>query len=240
MNGHTSLITGGAQGIGAAVARRLARRGDRVWLADLEDKRAAGEGLADDLGGEFVAIDVSEPSSVGQVIKGCEGLDVLVNCAGITIPGEPVDEVSPEHWNAQIAVNLTGTWLCLRAAVASMRPRGWGRIVNLASGLATRGMPGSAAYAASKAGVTGLTRAAAADLAPLGITVNGVSPGYVDTPMTRDFPAALRAARLAEIGMGRFADPDEIAAVVEFLSSEDAGYVTGEIVDVTGGFRVCQ
>lgn len=239
MSGHTALVTGGAQGIGAAVARRLARRGDEIWLADLEDKRAAGEGLAGDLGGGFVAIDVSEPSSVDQVIKGCEGLDVLVNCAGITIPGEPVDEVSPGHWNAQIAVNLTGTWLCMRAAVGAMRRLGWGRILNLASGLATRGMPGSAAYAASKAGVTGLTRAAAADLAPHGITVNAVSPGYVDTPMTRGFPDALREIRLAEIGMGRFADPDEIAAVVEFLSSEEAGYVTGEIVDVTGGFRIC-
>ncbi len=236
---HTSLVTGGAQGIGAAVARRLARRGDEVWLADLEDKRAEGEDLAGDLGGGFIVIDVSEPSSVDQAIKGCEGLDVLVNCAGVTIPGEPVDEVPTEHWNAQIAVNLTGTWLCLRAAAGSMRARGWGRIVNLASGLATRGMPGSAAYAASKAGVTGLTRAAAADLAPHGITVNGVSPGYVDTPMTRDFPDALRAARLAEIGMGRFADPDEIAAVVEFLASDDAAYLTGEIVDVTGGFRIC-
>lgn len=239
MSGHTALVTGGAQGIGAAVARRLARRGDEVWLADLEAKRPAGEDLAGSLGAGFVAIDVSEHSSVDQAVKGCEGLDVLVNCAGVTIPGEPVDEVPAEHWNTQIAVNLTGTWLCLRAAAGSMRARGWGRIVNLASGLATRGMPGSAAYAASKAGVTGLTRAAAADLAPYGITVNGVSPGYVDTPMTRDFPEALRAARLGEIGMGRFADPDEIAAVVEFLSSDDAGYVTGEVIDVTGGFRIC-
>ncbi len=239
MSGHISLVTGGAQGIGAAVASRLARRGDNVWFADLEDKRAEAEELAAEVGGQFVAIDVAQPSSVERVVKGCEGLDVLVNCAGITIPGEPVDEVSPEHWNAQITVNLTGTWLCLRAAAASMRQRGWGRIVNLASGLATRGMAGSAAYAASKAGVTGLTRAAAADLAPHGITVNGVSPGYVDTPMTQGFPENLRAARLAEIGIGRFADPDEIAAVVEFLSSDDAGYVTGEIVDVTGGFRIC-
>jgi len=211
MSGHVSLVTGGAQGIGAAVASRLARRGDNVWLADLEDKRVEAEDLAAEVGGQFVALDVAEPSSVERVVKGCEGLDVLVNCAGITIPGEPVDEVTPEHWNAQMTVNLTGTWLCLRAAAASMRQRGWGRIVNLASGLATRGMAGSAAYAASKAGVTGLTRAAAADLAPHGITVNSVSPGYVDTPMTQGFPEALRAARLAEIGMGRFADPDEIA-----------------------------
>lgn len=239
MSGHSALVTGGAQGIGAAVAQRLSRRGDEVWLADLEDKRTEGETLAGDLGGRFVAIDVTDPSVVEQVVKARSELDVLVNCAGITVPGEPVDEVSPDHWNDQIAVNLTGTWLCLRAAVGSMRRRGWGRVVNLASGLATRGMPGSAAYAASKAGVTGLTRAAAADLAPHGITVNAISPGYVDTPMTRGFPDALRATRLAEIGMGRFADPDEIAAVAEFLASEDAGYITGEVVDVTGGFRIC-
>lgn len=239
MSDHSALVTGGAQGIGAAVAQRLARRGDEVWVADLEDKRTEGEALAGDLGGGFVAIDVTDPSVVEEVVRGRSDLDVLVNCAGITIPGEPVDEVTPDHWNAQIAVNLTGTWLCLRAVVGSMRRRGWGRIVNLASGLATRGMPGSAAYAASKAGVTGLTRAAAADLAPHGITVNAISPGYVDTPMTRGFPDALRETRLSEIGMGRFADPDEIAAVAEFLASEDAGYITGEVVDVTGGFRIC-
>lgn len=239
MSDHSALVTGGAQGIGAAVAQRLARRGDEVWVADLEDKRTEGEALAGDLGGGFVALDVTDPSVVEQVVGARSDLDVLVNCAGITVPGEAVDEVSPDHWDAQIAVNLTGTWLCLRAAVGSMRRRGWGRVVNLASGLATRGMPGSAAYAASKAGVTGLTRAAAADLAPHGITVNAISPGYVDTPMTRGFPDALRDTRLAEIGMGRFADPDEIAAVAEFLASEDAGYITGEVVDVTGGFRIC-
>lgn len=236
---RTAVVTGGAQGIGAAVARRLAARTDRVWILDLASKSPEGTGVAQSIGGGFMAVDVTDPASLDAGFEACGTVDVLVNCAGVTIPGQAVDAISPQDWNLQIAVNLTGTWLAMRAVVGSMRERGWGRIVNLASGLATRGMAGSAAYAASKAGVTGLTRAAAADLAPYGVTVNAVSPGYVDTPMTRGFTEELRKKRLEEITMGRFADPDEIASVVQFLASDDAGYVTGEVVDVTGGFRIC-
>ncbi|MGH7359311.1 MAG: SDR family NAD(P)-dependent oxidoreductase, partial [Candidatus Rokuibacteriota bacterium] len=111
-------------------------------------------------------------------------------------------------------------------------------VVNFSSALATRGMEGSAAYAASKAGVEGLTRAAAADLARGGVTVNAVAPGYVDTPMTRGFPPELRERRLGEVGMGRFAAPAEVAAAVSFLASEDAAYITGATLDVCGGFRI--
>jgi NAD(P)-dependent dehydrogenase (short-subunit alcohol dehydrogenase family) len=163
---------------------------------------------------------------------------VLVNCAGVTIAGHPVDDVSLADWDVQIRVNLTGTFLCTRAVVPGMRARRRGRIVNLASALATRGLPGSSAYAASKAGVAGFTRAAAADLAPHGVTVNAVAPGYVDTPMTQGFPPGLREKRLAEIGMGRFAEADEVAAVVDFLTSDEAGYVTGALVEASGGFRI--
>jgi len=229
-----ALVTGGAQGIGAAVARRFLADGLDVVVGDLEAKRAD----AAEQGFRFEPLDVTDEASVAQVVGAAGPVDVLVNCAGVTIAGHPVDDVSLADWNAQIGVNLTGTFLCTRAVVAGMRERGFGRIVNLASALATRGLPGSCAYSASKAGVLGFTKAVAAELAPHGVTVNAVAPGYVDTPMTQGFPPGLREKRLAEIGMGRFARPDEIASVVSFLASDEAGYVTGALLEAGGGFRI--
>jgi NAD(P)-dependent dehydrogenase (short-subunit alcohol dehydrogenase family) len=238
MNGRGAVVTGGARGIGAAVARRLASSGMRVTVADLEAQRPSGKGVAEEIHGEFAPLDVTDESSVKDVIAKSSPVDVLVNCAGITIPFQPVTEVTLQDWNHQISVNLTGTFLCMRAAAAGMLDRGWGRIVNLASALATRGLAGSAAYSASKAGVAGLTRAAAADFAARGVTVNAVAPGYVDTPMTQAFPPGVRERRLEEIGMGRFATADEIASIVQFLTSDDSRYMTGALIDVTGGFRI--
>ncbi|HWQ24740.1 MAG TPA: SDR family NAD(P)-dependent oxidoreductase [Gaiellaceae bacterium] len=229
-----ALVTGGAQGIGAAVVRRLAEQGLTVTVGDLEEKHAAAE----EQGFRFTALDVTDEESVARAVERAGPVDVLVNCAGVTVPGRPTDEITLAEWEWTLAVNLTGTFLCTRAVVPGMRERRYGRVVNLASGLATRGVAGTAAYAASKAGVVGLTRAVAADLAPHGVTVNAVAPGYVDTPMTQGFPAELRERRLAEIGMGRFARPEEIAAVVGFLCSEEASYVTGALVQATGGFRI--
>jgi NAD(P)-dependent dehydrogenase (short-subunit alcohol dehydrogenase family) len=227
-----AFVTGGAQGIGAAVARRFTAEGLDVTVADLEEKRPAADEL------RFAPVDVTDEASVRRAIDDTGDVDVLVNCAGVTIAGHAVDEVSLEDWKLQIDVNLTGTFLTTRAVVPSMRERRRGRIVNLASALATRGLAGSCAYAASKAGVVGLTRAAAADLAPYDVTVNAVAPGYVDTPMTAGFPPGLKEQRLAEIGMGRFADPDEIASVISFLASDEAGYVTGALIEAGGGFRI--
>jgi 3-oxoacyl-[acyl-carrier protein] reductase len=229
-----AFVTGGAQGIGAAVARRFAAEGMDVTVGDLEEKRVAAE--SEDL--RFAPLDVTDEGSVRRAIGDAGEVDVLVNCAGVTIAGHPVDEVSLADWQLQIDVNLTGTFLTTRAVVPSMRRRRRGRIVNLASALATRGLSGSSAYAASKAGVVGFTRAAAAELAPYDVTVNAVAPGYVDTPMTAGFPPGLREQRLAEIGVGRFAAPEEIASVVSFLASDEASYVTGALIEAGGGFRI--
>jgi NAD(P)-dependent dehydrogenase (short-subunit alcohol dehydrogenase family) len=229
-----AFVTGGAQGIGAAVARRFAADGLNVTVGDLEEKRVAAE----DAGLRFAPLDVTDEGSVRRAIGDAGEVDVLINCAGVTIAGHTVDDVSLADWQLQIGVNLTGTFLTTRAVIPSMRRRRRGRIVNLASALATRGLAGSSAYAASKAGVAGFTRAAAAELAPYDVTVNAVAPGYVDTPMTAGFPAGLREQRLAEIGMGRFAAPEEIASVVSFLASDEAGYVTGALIEAGGGFRI--
>jgi len=229
-----AFVTGGAQGIGAAVARRFAADGLDVTVGDLEAKRVAAEGE----GLRFASLDVTDEGSVRRAIDDAGEVDVLVNCAGVTIAGHPIDEVSLADWQLQIGVNLTGTFLTTRAVVPSMRRRRRGRIVNLASALATRGLSGASAYSASKAGVVGFTRAAAAELAPYDVTVNAVAPGYVDTPMTAGFPPGLREQRLAEIGMGRFAAPEEIASVVSFLASDEAGYVTGALIEAGGGFRI--
>jgi len=229
-----AFVTGGAQGIGAAVVRRFLAGGVEAVVGDLDEKAT----LARELGARFEPLDVSDPASVQHAFAAAGPLDVLVNCAGVTRAGFPVDEVSLEDWRLQLDVNLTGTFLCTRAVVPHMREQRFGRIVNLASALSTRGLPGSSAYAASKAGVVGFTKAAAADLAPYGVTVNAVAPGYVDTAMTQGFPPGLREQRLAEIGMGRFAQPDEIAAVVCFLASDEAAYMTGALIEVGGGFRI--
>jgi NAD(P)-dependent dehydrogenase (short-subunit alcohol dehydrogenase family) len=233
----TAFVTGGAQGIGQAVARRFVARGVATTIGDVPAKQEQGERVAQEVGARFEALDVTDEASVERAI-GAGVVDVLVNCAGVTIAGHPVDAVSLADWELQVRVNLTGTFLCTRAAVPAMRERRRGRIVNLASALATRGLPGSSAYAASKAGVAGFTRAVAADLAPHGVTVNAVAPGYVDTPMTAGFPPGLRERRLAEIGMDRFAAADEIAAVVDFLASDEASYVTGALIEASGGFRI--
>ena len=238
MNSRRAVVTGGAQGIGAAVSRRLATSGMHVTVADLEGQQDSAQALADKIHGDSASIDVTDEVSVCEVVEQFGPVEVLVNCAGITIPFQPINKVTLADWNRQISVNLTGTFLCMRAVAGGMLERGWGRIVNLASALATRGMAGSAAYSASKAGVTGLTRAAAADFAPHGVTVNAVAPGYVDTPMTQAFPPGVRERRLDEIAMGRFATADEIASVVEFLISDESRYMTGALIDVTGGFRI--
>ena len=228
------LITGGASGIGRATCELFAREGAAVAVLDRETARVAGA--------HAIAADVSDAASVAramqQAAQALGGLDGLVNAAGVFI-NRALMETTPDVWNATIAVNLTGTFLCVQAAVPFLRQAERATIVNIASGvglLPTGG--GSTAYVASKGGVIAMTRALAAELAP-GIRVNAVCPGAVETPMTdgtlRDSAGAVIPAIVNRYALGRPAAPDEIAAGILFLTAHESSFVTGVNLAVDGG-----
>lgn len=240
---RVAVVTGGAGGIGQATAARLARSGHAVVVADID--QAAAERVAATIaatGADAAAsrTDVTDPASVTAMAEAAVetfgGVDVLVNSAG-TLRSTAATDIEPEEWRFVIDTCLTGTFLCSQALQPIMVERGFGRICNVASmaGRATSTL-GGAHYTAAKAGVLGLTRHLAREWAPLGITVNAISPGIVDTPMVRrSRDDAGLAAVLETIPLGRFAEPDEIAALIAYLVSDEAAYVTGANVDIHGG-----
>ena len=238
---RVALVTGAATGIGRATAQRLATEGARVVCGIESEAQTAPAGL------EGLVLDIREPESwrraVARIVARHGGLDVLVNNAGIRRPGA-ADGIARAAWDETIAVNLTGTFLGCREVVPVMRRGGGGAIVNLASFTGIRATPGVVAYAASKGGVVALTMAMALDHAKDGIRVNCVSPGMVDTPMSRhafdhtDDPVAAYRATLGKHPMGRIAEPEEVAGVIAYLASGDAGFVTGQAVAVDGGRTV--
>jgi NAD(P)-dependent dehydrogenase (short-subunit alcohol dehydrogenase family) len=230
------IVTGGAGGLGTAIVRRFLAAGWPVVATDVTpppDPLTLGSKTA-----EFRLLDVTDEAHVADTLSDVGPIEVLINAAGVTLPGKLVGDITLTDWRRILDVNLTGTFLCTRFAAEQMRERESGRIVNVASCLATRGVPRVAAYSASKAGVIGFTQAVAAELAPYRVTVNAVAPGHIDTPMLADLPESFHSTRLSEIGLGRYASPDEIAAVIEFLTSEEAAYVTGAVIEATGGFRI--
>jgi 3-oxoacyl-[acyl-carrier protein] reductase len=241
--GRVAIVTGAGRGIGRAIAERFASDGAGVVVADLDDT-AAGETVTaiEASGGRAVAVhvDVTRPDEVAALVHTAMGrfgrIDVLVNNAGI-LRSTRAAEVSPEEWHLVVDANLTGSFLCARAAYPALRDSGHGRIVNMASmaGRATSTL-GGVHYTTAKAGVLGLSRHLAREWAGDGITVNAVSPGIVDTPMVRGSTDPARMAQvLAAIPMGRLADAAEIAALVCFLASDEAAYITGANVDIHGG-----
>ncbi len=241
--GKTALVTGASRGIGRAVAVTLAKGGANVALNYAGNEAAASEALAlvQAAGApkaKLYRFDVADPAAcagaVEQVIADLGGLDVLVNNAGIAID-QLVMRIKDEEWNRQIQVNLTGAFNLVRAASRPMMKARRGAIVNLTSVVGEMGNAGQAAYAATKAGLIGLTKAVARELASRNIRVNAVAPGFIDTDMTAALPEAARAKLTDGIPLARLGTAEDVANAVAFLASDRASYVTGEVLRVNGG-----
>jgi 2-hydroxycyclohexanecarboxyl-CoA dehydrogenase len=243
-SGRNAVVTGGASGIGRAIALRLAGAGAEVALLDL-DTTGAGAVAAQiaALGRRGVAIeaDVANTASVGRAVERLHrelgSVQILVNSAGIA-SFAPFLDMPEADWDRMIAVHLKGAFNCARAFLPDMRAARWGRVVNVASvaGL-NGGGPGLAHYAAAKAGVIGLTKSLASEFGPLGITVNAIAPGLIDTPLLdrSGMPEAIRRAIVERAPVRRMGKPEDIAATCAFLVSEEASFVTGQVVSPNGG-----
>jgi 3-oxoacyl-[acyl-carrier protein] reductase len=241
LQGRIALVTGASQGIGRACALELASAGATVALAARNEARLA-EAVAEieAAGGQAAAfaLDVSSEESIKAgakaVLERFGKVEILVNNAGITRDGLML-RMKRAEWDDVLGTNLTGAFLLTQALLGPMLKNRWGRIINISSVVGRTGQAGQANYAASKAGLIGLTRSMARELASRGITVNAVAPGYIETPMTAVLKDEQRAAMLATIPLGRAGTDAEIAGSVAFLASEAAGYITGHVLDVNGG-----
>jgi NAD(P)-dependent dehydrogenase (short-subunit alcohol dehydrogenase family) len=238
---RVAVVTGGASGIGRAIAIRFAGEGARVVIADLNRDGAAA--VAAEIGGLVVPTDVTSTDEVERLVTGVLAghgrLDILVNGAGVGRMGGLL-ETTDDLWHSTLAVNLTGVFLCSRAAARAMRPARAGKIISIASVVGVVGFPGRVAYCASKAGLLGLTKAMALDCAPFNVQVNAICPGPVLTPMTAARfadPDAL-AEKLLEIPLRRLGQPGDIASAAVFLASAEADWITGHALVVDGGMSV--
>lgn len=241
LQGRIALVTGAAQGIGRAISRSLAREGADLALCDIN--LAGAQDVARELsheGGRCLAlqVDVSSPSEVRasaeQVLGEWDRIDILINNAGITKDGLLV-RMKDEDWDLVLDVNLKGAFHFTREALRPMMKQRWGRIINVASVVGAMGNVGQANYVASKAGVIGLTKATAREVASRGITVNAIAPGFIETDMTQRLSEEVRQGMLKQIPLGRFGLPEDVAGVVGFLASEASSYITGQVIHINGG-----
>ena len=244
LENRVAIVTGGTAGIGEATALRFAREGAQVvvWARNEArgkemEKKAAAEGLAI----TFDKVDTSDFEAVTAAAKRVADkfgkIDILINNAGITKDGLLM-MMKPEDFDAVIAANLRGAFLCMKAVARQMVKQRYGRIVNLSSVVALRGNAGQTNYAASKAGLIGLTKALAKEEGPSGITVNCVAPGVIDTDMMASFTAEDKAALAEETPVGRLGTAEEVAKLLLYLAGEDAGYITGQVFGVNGGLVI--
>ena len=237
LEGRNVIVTGGAQGIGRATARLLAEHGARVVVADLDEQVAASVVAELPHGGDAVRCDVRSADDVHAAVAACQALgsvDVVVNNAGIT-RDSTLRKLTVDDWDAVLDVHLKGAFLMSQAAAAVMREQRSGAIVNISSISGKVGMIGQANYSAAKAGMVGLTKATAKELAHLGVRVNAVQPGLIRTAMTEALRQDVWDQKMAEIPMGRAGEPEEVAKVVLFLASDLSSYLTGTVLEVTGG-----
>ena len=241
LNGHVALVTGASQGIGRACAIILAKAGAKVALAARnEEKLAEAVTQIKAVGGEAAAfkMDVAVEDDIKSAVKAAQDqfgkIDILVNNAGVT-RDTLLMRMKRADWDSVIAINLTGAHLCIQAVIGSMLKQRWGRIINITSVFGQMGQAGQTNYAASKAGLIGLTMAVAREVASRNITANAVAPGFIDTAMTESLSPELKESALKVIPLGRVGTEQDVASAVRFLASDDAAYITGHVLKVNGG-----
>jgi 3-oxoacyl-[acyl-carrier protein] reductase len=233
LEGRMALVTGGSRGIGRAIAAELANAGAEVVIGYRSGADEAGE-AASEIGGKAVQADVSNADDAKRLVEEAGDVDILVNNAGVTRDGL-LARMSDEDWDVVIDTNLRGTFNTCRAVTRGMMKRRAGAIVNVSSVVGLHGNPGQTNYSASKAGIIGFTKALARELGSRGVRANVVAPGYISTRLTNELPDELKGAMLANTPLGRFGDPEDVAGVVRFLCSDEAAFVTGEVLLVDGG-----
>jgi len=241
LSGHVAFITGASQGIGRACALRLAKEGAIVAVAARNREKL--NGLVDEItaaGGNAAAfpLDVADEEQIKSVIKAAIGqfgkIDILVNNAGIT-RDQLVMRMKRADWDAVLQTNLTSAYLSIQQVIGSMLKQRWGRIINISSVFGQMGQAGQANYAASKAGLIGLTMAIAREVGSRNITCNAIAPGFIETAMTASLTDEFKQNAVKQIPLGRVGTPDDVAAGVAFLASDDASYITGHVLSVNGG-----
>jgi 3-oxoacyl-[acyl-carrier protein] reductase len=233
MTNRTAFVTGASRGIGRACAKALGEAGARVILAARDTAKL--EEVAYEIPGAMcIAIDLASAESIKEAFAKAGNVDILVNNAGITKDGLAM-RMKKDDWDAVLATNLTGAFLAIQQVLPGMLKQRWGRIINISSIVGETGNPGQSNYVASKAGLIGLTKSLAQEIASRTVTVNAVAPGFIETDMTAALSEEMKNTLLTHIPLRRFGKVEDVAAAVRFLATEEAGYITGHVLDVNGG-----